>query len=107
MKNQVLSLLGIARRAGRLSLGHDAVDEALKKREAKLIIFARDVSARTATHAQKAAQQAEIPCLALADGMEEIGMALGKKAGVIAVNDQGFAKRLTELANEAADKREG
>ena len=46
MKNQVLSLLGIARRAGRLSLGHDAVDEALKKREAKLILLARDVSAR-------------------------------------------------------------
>ena len=107
MKNRVLSLLGIARRAGRLSLGHDAVDEALKKREAKLILLARDVSARTAAHAQKAAEQAGTPWLTLADGMEEIGMALGKKAGVIAVNDQGFAKRLTELSNEAADKREG
>ncbi|WP_085832759.1 L7Ae/L30e/S12e/Gadd45 family ribosomal protein [Clostridium merdae] len=107
MTNRVLSLLGIARRAGRLSLGHDAVDEALKKREAKLIVLAQDVSARTATHAQKAAQQAEVPCLILADGMDEIGMAIGKKIGVIAVNDQGFAKRLTELANEAADKREG
>jgi ribosomal protein L7Ae-like RNA K-turn-binding protein len=107
MKNSVLSLLGIARRAGRLSLGHDAVDEALKKREAKLIILAQDVSVRTATHAQKAAEQAGVPWLALADSMQEIGVALGKKAGVIAVNDQGFAKRLTELANEAADKREG
>lgn len=107
MKNQVLSLLGIARRAGRLSLGHDAVEEALKKREAKLIILARDVSERTATHTQKAAQQAEVPWIALTDGMEEIGIALGKKTGVIAVNDQGFAKRLTELAKEAADKREG
>lgn len=107
MRNQVLSLLGIARRAGRLSLGHDVTEEALKKREAKLILLARDVSERTAVHIQKAAQQAGVPCIALTDAMEEIGGALGKKAGVIAVNDQGFADRLTELAKQAADKREG
>lgn len=107
MKNRVLSLLGIARRAGRLSLGHDAVQESIEKGEAKLVLLARDISPRTAEKVQDTAKRQGVPLIGMADTMDEIGMALGKRIGVLSVNDQGFAKRLTELAEEAADKREG
>lgn len=107
MNNRILSLLGLARRAGRLTLGNDAVLESIKEEEAKLILLAQDLSARTVKGIQPAAQQAGVPLVCIAETMDEIGMALGKRVGVIAVNDQGFAAKLTELVTEANDKREG
>ena len=39
--------------------------------------------------------------------MDELGMALGKRTGVIAVNDAGFAEKITALQQEApAGQRE-
>ena len=44
MDKKILDFLGIARRAGRLSLGTDAVMEAVNKKKSKLIITACDIS---------------------------------------------------------------
>lgn len=107
MSDRILSLLGLARRAGRLSLGNDAARESIFTGEAKLILLARDLSARTTGGMQAAAQQGGVPWVGLEQSLDEVGMALGKRVGVIAVNDQGFAKRLTELTAQATDKREG
>ena len=45
-EQKFLSLLGMARRAGRLSLGHDAAEEAIVKNKAKLCLCCADASAR-------------------------------------------------------------
>ena len=47
MNNKLLSLLGIARRAGRLSLGYDSAEEAMKNGKSRLLILAWDLSERT------------------------------------------------------------
>lgn len=107
MSDRILSLLGLARRAGRLSLGNDAARESILSGEAKLILLARDLSARTSGGMQTAAQQGGVPWVGMEQELDEIGIALGKRVGVIAVNDQGFAKKLTEMTAQATDKREG
>ena len=66
--DKILNFLGIARRAGKLSLGFDAAEESVNKKKSKLLILACDVSERTR-----------------------------KSVGIISVNDEGFAKRLEEL----------
>lgn len=93
-----LSLLGLARRAGRLSPGFDAAAEAVKKGTARVILLAGDVSPRTAKKIEAAAVQSGVPVCRLAETMQQVGAAIGKKtAGVLAVNDDGFARKLSAL----------
>lgn len=98
MKTKLLSLLGLARRAGRLSLGNDPVLESIRKKESCLLLAAEDLSDRTIKGIRSSA--GEIPMLHLAVSMEEIGAAVGKRAGILSVNDAGFANKITEISRE-------
>jgi len=97
MNEQILHLLGIARRAGRLTLGNDAVIEALRKGHTRLIVFAGDLSPRTSGGVGFAAKEEGVATVQIKATMDEISMALGKRTGVVAVNDPGFAKKLLAL----------
>lgn len=94
---RLLSLLGLARRANRLSLGSDPAEEALRKGQARLVLLAEDLSQHTAGGVRFAAEEAGVDVLTTACTMDEISMALGKRTGVVAVNDAGFAKKLHGL----------
>lgn len=98
--NRFLSLLGIARRAGKLRLGFDAVREAARKGECSLILFASDLSPRTVRAVRAEAERAHVETAALRANMDEIGFAIGKRTGVMAVNDVGFARKLLALSAE-------
>ena len=97
MNEKLLHLLGIARRAGRLSLGNDPAIEALRKGNTRLILFASDLSPRTAGGVEFAAKEEGVAAVRTKATMDEISMALGKRTGVVAVNDVGFAKKLLAL----------
>ena len=93
-----LSLLGLARRAGKLSMGHDMSYEAVRKRKAKLIVFSSDISIRLIGEFERA--KGDIPSLKICETIDEIHKALGYKAGVLTVNDENFADRIKELINQ-------
>lgn len=97
MNDKLLSLLGIARRAGKLALGHDAVKELLNAGKVKLVIFTCDASERLKGELGTAAENKKIPVIYTQYTMNDIHCAAGSKAAVTAVADSGFAKRLTEL----------
>lgn len=98
MNEKLLHLLGIARRAGRLSLGSDAAVEALRKGQARLILLASDLSPRTVGGAEFAAKEEGVAVVHIKPTMDEISVALGKRTGVVAVNDAGFSKKLIALS---------
>lgn len=100
MDHRLLSLLGIARRAGKLSLGSDAAQEASLRGGCPLILFASDLSPRTARAVREAAARGNTETAVLRANMDEIGCAIGKRTGVLAVNDMGFAKKLLALNAE-------
>ena len=100
MNNRLLSFLGLARKAGRLSMGLVSSVEMMEKGKAELLILSRDISENSASKALRGANANHIPVLVLNCTMEEVGQKLGKKAGIITVNDKGFAKRIAELATE-------
>ena len=50
---KVISMLGLARRAGRLSMGHDMAQHALFGHKAKLLLFCSDVSPRLISEFEK------------------------------------------------------
>lgn len=102
MNEKILHLLGIARRAGRLSLGNDAAIESLRKGNARMVLLAADLSPRTALGVRQAAEEEEAAAVTCSATMDEISMALGKRTGVVAVNDAGFAKKLLALCKAQA-----
>jgi len=97
LSQKLLSLLGIARRAARLSLGNDATMDSLRLGEARLVILASDLSPRTAKGIKYVAEQEEVAVVQIEATMDEISMALGKRTGIVAVNDAGFAKKMHAL----------
>lgn len=101
MSQKLLSLLGIARRAGKLSVGFDAAAESMKKGRSCLLLLADDISERTSGSITSKAEQSGTEILKINVSMEQVGNALGKKmTGIISVNDSGFAEKLKTLISE-------
>lgn len=100
MKDEkIKGLLGIARRARCLCLGHDAVLDAIRAGNACLCLLAADASERLERELRRAAEAFgnKIPIYKTAYTMNEIGSCLGaKKTAVLSVNDRGFAEKLIE-----------
>lgn len=95
--DKISGMLGLCRRAGRLVLGFDITAEAIAKKNARLVLVAKDASARTAREITKTAQEAGLPARVLPLTMDEISYAVAKRAGVLAVCDSGFADKIGEL----------
>ena len=90
--DRLLSLLGLARRAGRLTMGNDAVIGV-----SALLLLAEDLSPRTVKGVELAAQNACVDTMRIVQTMDQISMALGKRCGVVSINDTGFAKKARTL----------
>lgn len=101
-KQKILSMLGLARRAGALSMGHDIVQQSIIKNKAQCILFCRDVSPRLMQEFSATMQKnaCRCPVFQTPFSMDEVHRALGYKAGVLTVNDKNFANRICELMNQ-------
>ena len=102
MNDKFLSLLGMARRSGKMSLGHDAAINAIVKNKAKLCVLSCDGSERLKREMHHACtfQDKNIPLLITDYTLTELSAAIGSKAAVLTVDDEGFGKALTERYNE-------
>ncbi len=98
-------MLGLARRAGKLSMGHDTALDSVRKGRAKLIVFASDISKRVVDEFEREASRT--PCVKISETIDEIFFSLGYKAGVLTVNDENFASRITELINQEVNVYDG
>ena len=98
---KLLSLLGMCRRAGRLSCGHDAAIGSVRSKSAKLCLLSSDSSQRLRKEIEREAsfEGRNIPVKLMLSTMEEIGKATGLKSAVVSVNDEGFAKTMLGLLN--------
>ena len=84
-------------RAGKLNFGFETVRSAVTGGAVYLLMTAADLSPKTAKETAFLADKYAVPLLSLPVTMEELRSAMGKKTGVLAVTDEGFAKRLMEL----------
>ena len=102
MNKNLLSLLGIARRAGRLTLGFDPSVSSINGGEVFLLILAGDLSERTMRNITALSKEKRVRTIVLEDiSMDQIGAAIGKRTGIVAVNDEGFANKLEILCCES------
>ena len=98
MNDKFLSLLGMARRSGRVSLGHDAVVNSIVKNKAKLCIMSEEASERLQREIKHACtyENKDIPVIVTHYSLLMLSSAVGSKAAVVSVDDEGFAKALQE-----------
>ena len=82
------SMLGLARRAGKLYIGRDSVIAVVRKGSVGLVLLTADASPR---HRQElcaigyAGDTLELPCT-----MEELAYVIGKKSCIFALTDENF-----------------
>ena len=102
MNDKFLNLLGMARRGGKLSLGHDAAISSIVKNKAKLCIISSEGSERLKNEMTHACsfENKNIPVLITNYETLTLSKAIGSKAAVMTVDDEGFAKALNERYNE-------
>lgn len=92
MKNRVLSMIGIAARAGCIASGEFAVEKAIKTQKADLVIVAEDASENTRKSYMDAAAFYGVP-IEIFGSREELGEAIGKAfRAAVAVTDENLAK---------------
>lgn len=101
-KSKILSMLGLARRAGRLSMGHDMAVKSICSGKARLLIFAKDTSKRVQDELRLTISKnnSEIPVYIPDISISEIHFSCGYKAGIITVDDENFSKKIISLLNE-------
>lgn len=99
MNNKILSLLGFATKAGKLSFGFEACVSALNNKKAKLIIVAEDISQKSLKEITFFAQKNNVEHIKT-EGitMKTISDSVGRKCGIIAVNDIGFSEALLKAS---------
>lgn len=86
----MLSTICLCRRASRLTIGFDAVVDELKKPDFGGVVLAADVSAKTEKEIRFFAEQNGKEVLKADFTMEDAHGAVGKRAGVFLVNDEGL-----------------
>ena len=98
MNSKIAGLLGMSRRAGRLSIGFDAVVGELAGGKAALVLLAADASPKTCKEIRFAVAKhaAVAPLCVLQADKQMLAQWLGaqKPVGVCCVNDAGFAAAL-------------
>lgn len=90
--NGKAGLLSMCRKAGKLVMGMDMVKDACSLGNAKAVFTATDLSARSLKEVRYTCARYEVKLYALGMTMDEVSMSIGKRTGILAMTDAGFAR---------------
>ena len=95
--DNVLSLLGLAKKAGRLETGEEPVGAAARARAARLILLASDAAENTARRAKHFADAGGCLLARIPADKDAVGRAVGRAScAMLAVTDVGFAEAVAK-----------
>lgn len=91
---EIRGLLGLARRANRLSVGSRETRLALRRGEVRLVLLAGDASPRDRERLERLAEEEEIPARVVGS-RASLGEAIGRSGvAVVGIRDRGMADAL-------------
>ncbi|MCQ2454555.1 MAG: ribosomal L7Ae/L30e/S12e/Gadd45 family protein [Clostridia bacterium] len=97
MNSKILTLLGFASKAARLSYGAAASSESIKNGKAKLIIVGCDISEKSAKEIRFLSDKYSVDAIFPKDITTiTISNAVGRNCGILSVNDDLFASAIAE-----------
>ena len=95
--NKVYGLLGLARRAGKISFGTQSSIETIKNKKAYLVIVAEDSSKRTKESFANLANEKQLPIREIGT-IEELSKAIGQvNKAIIVIKEKNFAEELIRI----------
>ena len=98
-RDRVLSMLGMAARAGKIESGEFSTEKAVKSGRGRLVIVAEDASGNTKKMFTNMCKYSEVP-LVVFGTKEELGHWIGKAyRASICILDEGFAKAVLKKIN--------
>ncbi len=93
----ILSLIGLAKRAGRLEIGEEPVGSAARGKKARVILVASDAAIGSVRRAKAFSEIGACLMLHIDATKDELGGALGRSScAMIAVTDIGFADAIVK-----------
>lgn len=99
-ENRIYSFIGLARKAGGVAAGDNAVEYAIKCERAACVILADDASPNTTKKFMASCGAKGIPIIRFG-AKQRLGEILGKTAySVIAITDKRFSARIEEMIHE-------
>jgi len=96
-KKRVLSMVALARRAGKIVTGEDSCHRAIRNGEALLVFLATDASANTQKKFRDKTNFYNVPIIEIFTKQEITTHTGLQNRATIAITDQNFAKKITEL----------
>ena len=96
MTHKTAALLGFAAKAGKLSYGMFAAVTSAKTGKAKLLLCCRDVSEKSRKEINHFADKFNIKTMTLDESMDNMPAVIGRRCGILSVNDIGFRDSLTQ-----------
>lgn len=100
MKQKILNLLTMCRRAGQLVLGADAVKDDIASGRVMCVICAEDLSPKSEKEIRFFAESKGVPIIKSEVTMDDMLNFLGRRAGIAGVCTEGFAKQFIKLSGE-------
>lgn len=106
--NKLLGMLGLAKRAGKLSAGTFICEKTIKSGTAKLVVIASDASENTKKTISNSCKYYKVNVIEYST-MAEIGHVVGAKAdrAVVSVNDNNFAKAISDIYDMSRKTEKG
>jgi len=92
--------LGLCKKAGKLTIGFDAVAEAARRGSVALLVLTRDLSPKSAGRITALADEYNVRHLFIGAAMDDIERLLGKRAGILAIADHGLAEVVARQVEE-------
>ncbi len=105
---QILSMIGLAKKAGRVEIGEEPVGSAARAKHARVILVAGDAAASSVRRAYSFAQAGACLCLTIDATKDDLGRALGRTScAMAAITDIGFAEALVKKLAAKDETRYG
>lgn len=92
MNNNKTGIITMSKKAGKLAVGMDMVKKTCAEGKASAVFITSDVSEKSFKEVRFTCAKYSVTLYRLEMTMDEMWYGLGKKAGIIAMTDSGFAK---------------
>lgn len=91
MNDKLLTLLGFASKAGKLSFGMDMSVSSMKSGKSKLVIVCNGVSEKSKKEIFFYSEKFNVKAVNIDRDMATVSDAVGRRCGILSLNDPGFA----------------
>ena len=98
MTDKILTLLGFASKSGNISFGMDSFKDKARSKKSRLAVAASDISEKSLKEVKFYCNKYNIKLLILKSDILTLSHAVGKKCGIVSVNDRNFAESIIALA---------